>query len=361
MEPQFRLSALLTQAMRILRKDESSLAVSVAIDEANGCTPTKDGGKLVSRKKVADIFSKETEDLVIRLSELKAIHTFLVQNGLGLHNHPLFELPGIFPSFLECGKVTLYVGARSREQRLDVSSWDVRALFQLYNEAVRVRPSTHVEFQPIWSHSENTSRKRLNFNNRSVGCVGSPRSCRLTEDLLSDMFGVDPYTPNQTPPLPFRFVWEAISADTPASSFAIAPTDERISAETRRTLSQKNCYALMCGDRIYLSDWQSGEAYCDYGLIASQRGSNNSIKLVLAGLSGPATWATALAVTKGMVLDHLPSRGSETTTYAIVEVKVRVGGNTSGDPREPSPESITIVHQGNWNGSNATQGRRKSR
>ena len=125
--PIFRLSSMLWE-----RKEEakSYKALAEAINEANG-NPTP---FVIDRRKLARIVEGKL-DVSLSVRELIALDRYLERFNLSLAQHPILEKPSILETLTKGERIAFLLGARPREDRVDLSNWDVEAMAEILRGA----------------------------------------------------------------------------------------------------------------------------------------------------------------------------------------------------------------------------------
>ena len=168
-------------------------------------------------------------------------------------------------------------------------------------------------------------------------CIGSPRSCPAAELMLASMFKVKPFR-KPTSSLPFHFIWSPKTLKFHTSAFALDAEDiEAENHKLAKEILEEKAWALKVADILYEVHRVGRKEWSVYGVVAAQRRAGGRVWVVVAGLSGPATYASALAVAsqKTGSLPEIPEHGGRSEVlWALVEATVRQGPETYGDNRE---------------------------
>ena len=307
----------------------------------------KFSGGLVDRRKLKRL--TEGVDVSIRLKELVALDAYLGRLGEGLSEKPLFDRPGILEALGHSGDVLIFFSAYPREslERTDIIHWDIESLAEVIRDINRYGSAVHLEIEKVMNLLPGQrSREKLERWKRhllddgpSLISIGSPRACRASEFMLAEMFGTEPYVvpAGASKGLPFQFAWPP-QGRRRRSSFTMGARDlRRLAPELAEKINVENgkAEALKIGDEVLgvdtsKADWNS------YGIIAAQRRRTGKIWLVLAGLSGPATLATASAVRlvmSNMPAPEQPGQHSQ-VLWCVVEARIEQTPSLPGDGRE---------------------------
>lgn len=346
---ELRLSRVLAKELQRLGSYDR-LAAEIRL--ANAARKDKGRPDGVDRRKLKRIIEGTGYSLSPR--DLEALDTYLTPLGEGLADQPLLvEREGILPALVRSGKVTVAFGARPLKDRYYVGLWDVKTSAVILNAIYRVRPAVVVDIQSA-ENSDPVDQKAVESLLRTVEdetasedkkaalcCIGSPRSSPLAEAMLCEMFGVSQErfrrpTP-QGSPLPFLFVWPTDSGvghpptgGTFRSRFALRAQDLE-DESLADAVKEGKAYAFVHRREIRPAYFPEAISK-DYGVVVAQRRSNGQVWLVIAGLSGPGTFAAARAV-ESKIAASLPeavSGGHGPTLYAVIEAEVQ----NSGEPGE---------------------------
>lgn len=303
-------------------------------------------GVPVDRRKLARIVAGE--NVTFRVSELAALDAYLALYGEGLAEKPLFEPSGILAAIASGGAIKFLLASDPIQnlRNIDISHWDVRSMIEVMREVQR-NGQLQVDVEEVVFRSGDEPAvidyRRENWYRNLTGqpgaqvCIGSPRVARASEIMLSEMFGVDPFAPQETgeAALPFYFFWPKKQR-----YFRSSFVDDKPSAVVRLPGGDKaysrikaGAMGLRLGEKLLTASSQL-EATTSYGIIAAQRRHNGQIRLVLAGLSGPSTLAAARAV--GGIAETIP-RGEPNqdspVLWAVVEASIAVDKGLSGERR----------------------------
>ena len=303
-------------------------------------------GALVDRRKLKRL--TEGVDLSIRLKELVALDAYLRRLGEGLSEKPLFDGPGILEALGRSGEVLVFFGAYPRDdlERTDIIHWDIESLASLIRDINRYGNAVHLEIEKVMNlRPGQRSRENLESWKRhllddgpSLVSIGSPRACRASEFMLAEMFGTEPYVvpAGASKSLPFQFAWPP-QGRRRRSSFTMGARELRRQApEIVEEIGVENgrAEALKIGDQVLGVD-TSKAGWNSYGIIAAQRRRTGKIWLVLAGLSGPATLATASAVQ--LVMNEMPKPDqpgqNSLIIWCVVEARIEQDPSLLGDSR----------------------------
>jgi len=338
------------------RRCGSLARLSDEITEAN------DGQRSIEKRKLNSIIKSKAKSLT--LADIEALDVFLTRFGQSLARLPLLDTNGIVQALVEKGKVDIFVPTRVLERRDYTSVWDVRALSGIVESINRRWPTTRIGLQEEAERSaacappDEDWAKLVDDLEASCCCLGSPLVFGLAEYMLAEMFGVQPFVPLPKihPKLPFHFVWYAdpdkSKRKNRQSHFALTAKDLTAgeltlpAADLPQAISERKAQAFLVGETIYPVQLDQPKRK-DYGVVVAQRRERGQIWVVIAGLSGPGTYAAA------RLLDELTVTlpGSELgevapPVFAVVESAVRMNSSkTSGDVREVVDQRILVEPQ----------------
>jgi hypothetical protein len=319
------------------------------------CSHTK---QQIDRRRLKDI--AQGKDVRLSLRELAALDAFLDRHG-----HGLFQHERLLEEFARLGHLRFYVGAyprqSKREGRTDISFWDLRTVSGLLDSINRLRQGTHTELMAVLPNQPSVMPGPE--AGIAVVVVGSPRSCySAAEPMLRQMFlrvtddtSVLPpfgFLWSEGPPVDSRFrVTESVVKDYESAASGGQRQRSRITMAAKLTAG-----VCIHGKRVVYREYLDGsQQRITYGVIAAQRLLNGTMLLVLAGLTGPGTYACAraLEILPGIRSATLATRQIQDRNlraepapvlWAIVQVPVYEPDGVLGDNRELRDSEITIVH-----------------
>jgi hypothetical protein len=304
----------------------------------------------------------EGEDVSIRLKELVALDAYLSRKGEGLAEKPLFDRPGILEALGRSGEVLIFYGAYARERlgRTDIIHWDIESVAEVIRDINRYSSGVHPEIEKVMNLPPGEGplerleswKRHLLDDGPSLVSIGSPIACRASEFMLAEMFGTKPYVvpSGDRGQLPFNFVWPPRKRTRRSSLAQDADDIKDLAPEFAEKIRIENskAEALRIGELLLQAD-TSKPAWNSYGIIAAQRRRTGKIWLVLAGLEGPATLATASAVrliTSDMPTPEQPGQNSR-VIWCAVEARVEKDPSLPGDSRVLK-DSMLLVKPRYW-------------
>ena len=335
----------------------SYIRLEAEIKKANRETP----GLSIDRRKLTAIVNGE--DVKFTFQEIHALDVYITRQGLS----PLFEKPSILESLARKRCVKFLLGAKRHEETTDVSRWDVRAMAILQRSIDRhsnaiaglrfetidvllpqqLEPASGVAvgtFDPLkqFAGEEWLPVVEEQTEAASLVCIGSPRACVAAELMLGKMFQVAPFKSQansrfETPP--FRFIWSKLVGTH--SSFA------RIEERPDDSNALPHAVGVEIESKRIYSDSDGPDTWKVYGLLAAQRRMSGEVWLVVAGLTGGATEATAQFLKT--FDDDLPPADPQAHSkvlWAVVEAEIgpqttKDGAATGSDGRSPLNKSLT--------------------
>lgn len=305
--------------------------LAAAIKEASG-------GLNVDRRKLRKIVNGD-ETVPLTVKDFVAIDAYLAPFGDGLTDKPLFDSPWILNGLVDHGPVLMLLGSLPEEndRRANVSRWDLKAVAKVTRQIHGVGPATGIMVDDVEFTDKPPSRDVgeslpvLNDRSTSLCIIGSQRACWAAEVALADMFGVASFS-DPDPRLPFHFVWSAnLKNFYRQSTFALdASALSGAHRDAADALRSDDTRALVVGDKPYLSRRpEQNTTWKDYGVVVAQRREGGHVVTVLAGLSGPGTFAAAEALVSHRTgtLPRAPEGGGHgKVRWALVEATVEDRG-----------------------------------
>jgi hypothetical protein len=339
--PTLRFAKVLREQKQVVG---SYLALEQKIHEANG----REKDRRVDRRKLRRL--ADDEDVSLTLDELRALDVFLTPLGEGLADRPLFDKPNPIRSLVEKGVVTIVLGAypRQKQQRNDMSRWDVLSMAHLVRKIELQKPGTQLEIKDLLP-DENLSRPPyLKHPGKSVCSIGSPRTCLATEQMLAKMFRVKAFTPEEFDRVPVHFLWSPTAKLPYGSAFSHGsgnPRDVRSEPAPKTRGRLVRPVLEVDGKRYEDSTPRPGTrghaTGRSYGVVVAQQRAEGDVWIVAAGLTGPATFACASAVAAGLTGTVPEARdGHSQIRWDVVEATVQRRSGVQGDAREVSGVAV---------------------
>lgn len=353
-------------------KEGSYLALARAISEANGVDtgPDPAGGKpryAVDRRKLKSIVANDPK-LVLSIAELQALDRYLDRYGEGLASSPLFVKPDILQSLADSGHVTFLLGSKPeiidlRVNRLTFAYWDVLAMGEIQRGVYSFSPSIRFDIcevrlperveQATDSVEHGDWTGLLDEDGPSLVCIGSSRAIPAAEAILSAMCECKPFQDgslDEKRQLPFHFVWPAGLHHVFPSPFHFVSGDiAQTHYEAAEIVSQENAAALVTHRGVYVDELSRSGEGATYGVCVAQRRRRGQVWLVLAGISGVATYAAALLLRTMATRIQAEEAGRDSAIYwTVVQAIVKPGkDHASGGPPEVTTQS-TVSGPHTW-------------
>ena len=314
-------------------------AIRDAIRDHLGSQPDREGApRFVDRRKLKSIVDNDPR-LVLSIGELRALDLYLEGFGHGLAYNPLFEKQEVLYHLAKSGRVDFLLGAKAEPNdplRINISHWDVLGLNQIQTGVLGFSQNVKVEIREMLMH-DGVEEARASLADESVEalfgdrgpslvCLGSSRGNHLAERMLCHMAGLKPFQdeqPDGTPDPPFHFVWDRLRPWVLPSPFHLYGEEvNRRRPSVGEAVLQRKAACFLHGDSEYLVDDLTREDRrqgSTYALCAAQRRESGQIWLLVAGLTGPATYAAAHWVHRmpAALDDHKPGRPSRVFWYLL--------------------------------------------
>lgn len=324
-------------------KTHGYLGLAKAISKANGARASDPD--VVDRRKLKKILEHDPE-LVLKVSELAALDRYLEPLGHGLAYNPLFLRSNLLQSIASAGKpVTFLLGSRRFDEiRLSHDHWDVRALAQIQRGVGSFAPEVRFDIRDVLLHEDlggarysvekGKWTKLLADDGPSLVFLGTNRATHTTELALSRMFGVEPFDAGSKDKrsLPFHFAWARDVEDVYASAFHYTADELRaIDPRAARAVAESRASALEADGRVYLDrvkQKRQNERGASLGVCVAQRRPGGQVWMVLAGITGPATYAAARVASRLEL--NLTDDGGRVYWTAVYGTVHRDANRTSG-------------------------------
>lgn len=332
-----------------IRREQNRWGSFLALEKQIAGANANLEGVTVDRRKLKAI--ADGAAFTISTDELLALDNYFSLFGEGLADRPLFVRQSVLEELAQNSKLIFLLGAfpRDDEVRNDVNLWDVKAYQDVLFGVHRFHEGIQNSLQEIpflnldGVHNQDpTVCDSILQKNRPNACgIGSPRASVATEIMLAHMFGTRPFR-KSTKRLPFKFVWPHDEYRDPHFVSAFEATPEEL--ESRHpAASREKRRALIVNGKVYEVTPKARGTWSDYGIIALQRQADGRIWLVLAGVTGPATYACAIACRTRMNVP-IPSTGDGPTQvlWALIHLTV---GETRGIGDIRCVQSVDLVEK----------------
>jgi hypothetical protein len=355
----FRLGRILHK-----RKEQegSFLALEKAIEKANGPDPwgdpnAKSPKRKVDRRKLTRLIDGDGE-VAFSLSELRALDAYLEQYGEGLAYVPIFEKPDLMQTLADSGQVTFLLGSKSESERAGgpryFSHWDVLGMAEIQRGINASEGGVRFDIQDVMidgrlpglveSSDQSGWEGLMDDHGPSLVCLGSSRTSSATEIMLRRMFQC-PDSVNALPEdgrdLPFHFAWGSTLPYVFPSHFHLSSKElgkrDRRAAEL---IDFGDASALVTENHVFVDTVNQMQEGNTYGVCVAQRRKGGQVWLVVAGITGTATYAAAKVARTLATRLHEQRRGEDSDIYwAVVQAGV------TKDPDLPFPNVRSIAKE----------------
>ncbi len=275
---------------------------------------------IIDRRKLTRLADHD-RDVTLSLVELEALHAWFdkIQPG-GLTTNPFFTHSGLIQELAGATECSFVLGSRMAYEGAVMSHWDWQAMTRIQRtmrglsnnqrfDLIDVQTGVQAGGSAEW-------RKLFAKDGPSLVLLGSPRANRASEFALRKMLQPAP-APGRWAKLPFYFVFHGDG--TEPSHFA-RPLDKFNGEHQRivKSVQAKHGWGLIAGAESFLSEVATKEVpgrgdrrvlrdrIKSYGIIAAQRRPEGQVWVVIAGLTGPGTFAAADSLRH--VIGTLPSQ-----------------------------------------------------
>jgi hypothetical protein len=348
----------LARALAARRAREGSwMALEKAIQNASASLPstgsdqadrqggrgTKRSKKGVDRRKLKSLVEGRG-DVVLSLDELRALDCYLEHYGEGLAHVPLFEKPDLMHTLADSGRVTFLLGSRPDHESRNFSHWDVLAMAEIQRAINPSEISVRFNIQDVLLDEDLektvTSAENgiwvdlLHDQGPSLVCLGSSRTGSAAEVLLCRMFDCPHF---KDPPLaqkrrlPFHFVWDPKLPYIFPSHFHMGSDDISLrDPEAADAIKRRKASAVVTGEHVFVDRLFHDRKGDTYGVCVAQRRKRGQVWLVLAGVTGVATFVAAKLAKNLATRLYEQKRGEDSDVYWAV-IKARV----AEDPDRP--------------------------
>jgi len=319
-------------------------------DDGDRESDSVEAARAVDRRKLKSIVDNDPK-LVLSIAELRGIDQYLERFGHGLAYNPLFEKPELLHCIAESRHAVFLLGSKhdpKDDYRINISHWDVLGLSCIQTGVQGYAENLLLEIREIRMHEEVAeARKYLDVvelrrlyaeRGPSLLCIGSSRGNQMAERMLCKMANLTPFTdadPGKRRDLPFHFVWAKPGDYVLPSQFHLYADDAiHDNREAGEAVLQKRAACFRHADRYLIDDLTTDgkrEGYT-YALCAAQRRKSGKIWLLVAGLTGPATYAAARWVHKMPTdFDHHSKSGLASRVFwNILRAKATPVAKTKG-------------------------------
>ncbi len=318
-------------------------AIYECVQADAGGSNKKDGVRGVDRRKLK-LIVKSDPKLVLSMSELRALDLYLERFGDGLAYNPLFKKPEVLRSIAESGRVAFFLGSKddSHESfQVNIAHLDFLGLSAIQRGLTGFSNHVHVDIREVRMHDDvDAAREGLKdaetlrlfqSGGPSLVSLGSSRGNQISNWMLCFMAGYkDPLVdaPSiRSPELPFQFVWPSKGNYVLESPFHIYASDIKSeNPEVASEILEQEASGFRVSGEYLIDDlsMKGNSEGATYAVCAAQRRPGGVIWLLVAGLTGPATYAAAKWVNKMATgLDDYQSRGRSPVFWTILKADWR--------------------------------------
>lgn len=335
--------ASLQRLAKLLRQSDSYLALEQEIAHSGP------KGVKIDRRKLRRII--DGQDVALTFAQLELLGAYLAAR----HRRrlaSLFECPSVLEELVTDSNLKVLLGSypRNPEKRTDVSRWDTLAMHEVFVHINRMSGSLHLDFVDVPFQSPKRGGgaqewrsalagkgwyAHLGEDGPSVVSIGSQRACQATELMLAQMFGVTAFQrpTRSAPELPFYFIWNPDERAKLPSAFSRGPEEIRgLDPKLAEEIQHGKAWALQIKQACYRLELHVKQAQT-YAIVAAQRQPCGQIWLVIAGLSGPGTYAASkLLGAEDFAFPSAATRGRSPVLWMAIEAPVSVK-TIAGDDR----------------------------
>lgn len=331
--PELRLIRALKDRLQVVGS-HAALARVIANAQPDEVKLTKDGKTRIpiDRRKLRRAIEGNPDSLT--LADLRVLDHYLELYGEGLAFHPLFEKPALLQSLAECRLVNFLIGSRSEEFRMNFAHWDLLGMAEIQRGINACRTAVRFDIRevsgdmndPRLLHKHVPWRTLLEEVGPSLVCLGSCRTIPAAESMARAMFGGKPFGTDslEKEALPFHFVWSKKPPYLADSPFHVISDEIKdIDPAAAKLVAAGKASAIKLGDHVVVDQVTPKNGGMAYGICVAQRRRNGQIWLLVAGITGVATYVGA-KLTREFAI-HLPevNDGKASPVYwSVIRAKV---------------------------------------
>lgn len=308
----------IAQVLEGLKKDKGSYsklerAIKVAVEHDTGPVPvSKAILRGVDRRKLKAIVEDDPK-LVLSVSEIIALDKYLEPLGHGLAYNPFLLKPELMLRLAESGQIAFLLGSKPDPLdpfRINISHWDFLGLNSIQEKVLGCsQKKVLIDIREVRMRT-NLNRARMDLDDEkllrpfdedgpSIVCMASSISNLMTEWMLCRMAKQKEFTrtaKEHRPELPFEFVWSRPREFVISSQFHLPPEEARLENQKfGNEILAKNASGLRYAGGCLIDDMtieDKTEGYT-YAVCVAQRRERGQIWLLVAGLTGLATYAAS--------------------------------------------------------------------
>jgi hypothetical protein len=334
--------------VRVLSKrkteEGSYSALAEAIADCNPGGEPADPPRGARKKRPAGVDRRKLKalvegrgDVVLSLKELRALDRYLERYGEGLAYVPLFEKPDLMQTLAESGRVTFLLGSKSGPEQNYFAHWDVLAMAEIQRGVQPSEMSPRFDIQDVLLHEDLDSAaesveggdwtEHLGDQGPSLVCLGSSRTSPATEAMLCRMFDCPAFKdppPDQKDRVPFHFIWKPGLDHVFPSHFHLQSDDIcSRDPDAAKAVREREASAVVTAEDVFVDRVRPGEKRNTYGVCVAQRRRRGQVWLVLAGITGVATFVAAKLAKNLATRLHKQEPGQDSAVYwAVVKAQV---------------------------------------
>jgi hypothetical protein len=336
--PRFRLSRALGERKA---REGSYAALARAIEKSNAIGGRADQGRALDRRKLKAIVDG-APNLVLSLQELRALDCYLERYGEGLAYVPLFEKPDLMQTLADSGRVTFLLGSKPEPEHRYFSHWDVLAMAEIQRGISSSEMSVRFDIQDVLLHETLEAAaastkiggwsELLADQGPSLVCLGSSRTSPAAEVMLCRMFQCSEFeNPSRLEKqrLPFHFVWKPMLDYVFPSCFHLDSADISSRDPAAATAVRDNsASAVVTAKDVFVDPVHPDHSGDTYGICIAQRRKRGQVWLVLAGVTGVATFVAAKLAKSLATRLHEQKPGQDSDVYwAVIRAGVDEDSN----------------------------------
>ncbi len=353
--PRFRLSRALGERKE---KEGSYAALARAIAKSNAAASQTDAepedrSRALDRRKLKAIV-EGAPNLVLSLQELRALDCYLERYGEGLAYVPLFEKPDLMQTLADSGRVTFLLGSKPEPEHRYFSHWDVLAMAEIQRGISSSEMSVRFDIQDVLLHQTLEAAaasskiggwtELLDDRGPSLVCLGSSRTGPAAEAMLCRMFQRPEFEsppPAEKQRLPFHFVWKPMLDYVFPSNFHLGSADiSSRDPDAAKAVREDNASAVVTAEDVFVDPVHPDHTGDTYGVCVAQRRKRGQVWLVLAGVTGVATFVAAKLAKNLATRLHEQKPGQDSDVYWAV-IRARV----TEDPNRPLASVRTFAEE----------------
>jgi hypothetical protein len=329
------------------------------------------GKDVIDRRKLT-LLIDEKPGLVLSVKDLRVLDCYLERFGEGLAFRPLFEKPDVMRTLANSGHVTFLLTSKVEEEGGSFSHWDVLAMAEIQRSITAASDvSVQLDIQNVPFYPDELKPKSAIegswpelFEERgpSLIALASNRTNPAAEVMQCAMFGRSEFEGRPKKgerKLPLHFVWNPGLRYVFESQFHLGPEQlEALDLTAAQRISSQEASAIEFGGKVYLDRSRSPHGGATYGVCFAQRRKHGQVWMLLAGLTGAATFAAA-KIAKRLPMSLQAAKPADVHCF-LIQAHVE-------PPRQPNSlervrdSSVELVRHKAWQGSLKTKDDKQER